>query len=792
MPIGSELLSNPNTVSNAAWFKLNCTASGAALNASNTNNVQHLATQAFDFVPTTHYRLYVEADADEVGWIAIVASQVSGANDCLTYFNLSTGAFGTTSVGTGVTAHSRRAWEVSSGRWGIEIIFSGAATPGAGKAITVIYTNADNTPAFVAVVGDGVSIHTISLKTATITADALPYTSIGTLPDADEIGILSYGETYYAQRATECPLTRTTTYYIKRDAAGTKFGGTGAGTVGSPWLCSTIEHVQNLVDSKIAPDVAFSFEGEFYGASVVHTAMLGYYQGVTFKATTGTPLFARATLFSGTFTLSSGTVYTATVPANLAAILRKSAREGAFSKQASSGDVATIPAGCIGSWYQTGTTLYINIGSDPNGIDFELVANNTNNGFETAATGWRFDGCDTVGFGCDSVTPHNQIYHIKFSGSGAKSCLITNWRAYANSTHGPSMNVNTSGGYFCVRDSEAHGAMDSVQTPTMFNAYSANGAHEALFIDCYSNVGEYPTGLTPSRLGALFFGHSNGTAGSFFMAQGCSVGTGAFAPWLGGWENIPARTGFDARAFIVDCTDLYLVTHEHADIAWIGNDLRWSPTTSTNPTIQQTGTNWRGLHINDIITVDRTSTSAPNVALLNKVSGTNDAEFYGCALYLTGAANTTTGYWTSYRELFGEVATGVWANCIVADVTANASTRLGWNNDATKILSNAYWNLADASDAGAGYDQDATKKVLTSAPVVGEAVYRSSPLGPSNPAYSVEYDRDGNLRSLSPKAIGPWATLLEESGQSALASLAGSTSSAVFSAIGPLPFFAGG
>lgn len=775
MPFGSELLSQPNTVSNAAWFKLNCTASGTALNASGTTNVQHLATQAFNFVATTTYRLYVEADADEVSWIAILAAQVSGANDCLTWFNLATGAFGTTAAGTGVTVVSRRAWEVSTGRWGVEIIFSGASTPGAGKAITVIYSNADNTPAFAATVGDGVSIHTISLTTATITSNALPYTSIGSLPDANEIEILGYGATYEAQRLSECPVTKTTTHYISKSASGNAFGGGGAGTQGNPWLVNTKASLKNFCNAKAACDTSFLLnrDSEWYGTGeVLNLSSMPYYDNISFGAWgsgTNPPLIAEAELLNGgsDWTLDSGNTWKRTDAVDVAWVFIKSGRDTSLlSMVSSTSDLATSISGCYGRWIQSAGVLYVNLGGDnPNSMAIEVVHDNQNHGIALAGTGCRVDRLDFVGHGMDQDDPHNQIYPVYANLNGNRSMVISNVRAWGVSTHGPSMHGGAgSGGFLCTIDCESHVACPSVQTPTMFNWYTALGAHEGYCRNLYSNCGEAPTGLTPTRKGALFFAHTNGTAGSLFIASDCSVGTGSFAPWLGGWENIPARTGFDARAFIIGCTDLYRVTHEHADIAWINNTLRWSPTGSTNPTVQQTGTNWRGLHLNTVFVVDRSNTTAVNCALLNKVSGTNDATFVGCALYLDGTSNTTTGFYTNYREIFDEVATGTWSGSIFADLTANVSSRVGWNNDATKLLGNAYSsNLASSTDAGAGYSNDATKRVVA-APVFGKAVYRLQSLDPANLISSLGFYSNGTARASDSRVIGPFEGEITNSG----------------------------
>lgn len=799
MPIGSELLSQPNTISNGAWFKLNCTASGAALNASNTSNVQHLATQAFDFVPGTIYRLYVEADPDEVGWIAVVASQVSGANDCLTYFNLSTGAFGTLGAGTGVTVYSRKSWEVSSGRWGIEVIFSGASTPGAGKAITVIYTNADNTPAFVAAVGDGVSIHTISLKALTTSAPALPHTSIGTLPAANEMEILTYWEEVYNQRVTECPLARATTYYFRYNAAGTKFGGGGAGTSGSPYLCASLDHIKNLVDQKIAPDTAFLFEcgSEWYGSGSFCSAMLSWCEGVTFGpwGSGNKPLLAHAELVSSGWTLDSGTVYTRTVTADIAQVLEKSDRTTPLAKQTSSTDVATIPSGCAGSWYRTGTTLYINIGENPNGVAIELVHDNTNQGVEFEGHGWRFDGIDSVGFGADTANGHNQVYHIKFKGSGAKSCLVTNWRAYCNSTHGPSQNCSSSGGYFCVRNCEAHGAMFANETPTMFNAYVSSGDHEALFIDITSNLGEYPAGLTPTRTGALFYSHTNGVVmGDFFMAVRPTVGSGSFAPIIGGWEHIPATSGDYtlSRAFVIDHTEYHTLTHEHADICWINPKYYYTASGSGTLVAQQSGTNWRGYYFNPLYEIETSGLTAVNFSFLNKVGGTVDADLYNWAIYYTGS-DTNCYRRINHREIFDEEATGILANGFIADLTGADSeyTKLAWDNDAAKLLGNRYYNLSSASDSIAGYDADATGAALLVAPTLYEPVYRATAIDPSNPAAAIEYDIDGLPRH--PRSIGPWGSA-PEGGTQGTAYSAGQPAalSPMFSPAHPPLLFIGG
>lgn len=156
-PAGTNLLTQTDDFSHAAWSKVAATVSADAAAAPDgtvtadkvipsTANTLHYFHQAAATAGATHTLTFI-AKADGLSWFFVEVNTVQGGGAGIdTWFNASTGAVGTT--GANITARSE---DLGDGYYRFELTYAARATA---DTIYVVITNADGGGAFA---GDGTS-----------------------------------------------------------------------------------------------------------------------------------------------------------------------------------------------------------------------------------------------------------------------------------------------------------------------------------------------------------------------------------------------------------------------------------------------------------------------------------------------------------------------------------------------------------------------------------------------------------------------------------------------------------
>jgi hypothetical protein len=291
-----------------------------------------------------------------------------------------------------------------------------------------------------------------------------------------------------------------------------------------------------------------------------------------------------------------------------------------------------------------------------------------------------------------------------------------------------------------------------------------------------TGYGELPSGTTPVSDAALVYGHSNGIAGALYYAQHCKpFGTSVtpFVAHLNAFGHCqPAGYNPDAfRAFFVQCDrGSTYVTSEAADVAWINCTGRHVVTGSASPTVIQSGSDDRGLYINDDQEIYATTAafSGTNFAVNNKATGggaLQDAVRINCRVRITGALTSQAFRWDYRTGIFSEPGNRVWQNCLVVNETGGANLTFSGGNHATRLVSNAFFNFALPTNAAVGYDLDAYDVTLAEAPVATAIPAKGDVLSVGVNRNDLEYDAAGRLRDPDDTTIGPYAAPYAEEWQ---------------------------
>ena len=646
---------------------------------------------------------------------------------------------------------------------------------------SVVYTSPAN---FQATVIDSSGYGTTNLTAASLAASRSAAINPSTVPTISQLitdfphpftrEILTVGDRAFEILERNCPLTRGTTYYIEYDAAGNGTGGTGNGTLATPWLVSTYGNLETLIEAQqTGGNKAFLFKrGEgLYGSGQIDMSVANVTYGT--YGTGAKPYFRRATTVSSGWTLSSGTKYTRTETTDVAWVRLPGSKTLPLSRLSSAASVPTTITGCGGTFhYDSGTdVLTVDMGVNLNATTVEIIYDNTQSGVLVTEPGCRVDGWDLAGFGMDVGNEANQAAPIKVTIENEEMFLGTNIGAAYGSTHVLSCYGASDGGHVGFDGCDASWPITSTG-PTIINGYAPDGDHSFYVRNCFNYGGELPSGTAPVSDAALVYGHSNGTAARLFWAEGCIAAGSDVTPFtstLNAWGHAPTTSGDIGlcRAYFAGCDigELYCTTGA-ADTAFINTRGKYYATGSGSIAQQQAGDD-RGYWINhkQEIVVNSTNT-ATSWAVVNKASSaTNDAQRYFCEIRWTGNDTNTTCWWNYRTGIFGDTNNCAWVGCTYIDDSSLVNVLFAGGNAVGKPIGNKFYDIQSLSDANAGVTNDpfystaslgASPRPLTAPGAGGELALNTFLIGP-------EYDYEGKPRNISLAVAGPRAPAQSDS-----------------------------
>ncbi len=582
--------------------------------------------------------------------------------------------------------------------------------------------------------------------------------------------ILDVGSQTIEAFSAECPLARLRTYYIDQNAAGNSTGGSGDGTIGTPWLCNSLSDLATLIAAQqTGGNKAFLLKrGSVFKGNSAGPVLSADNVTISDYGTGAKVELWRSTRVTSGWTLVGGTKYQRTDATAVSWALLPTSNayiSAPLSRQASAAAVPTVITGCGGSFSYVGTTLTIDIGVNPNGVNIDIVYENADNGILVTGNGCRVNSIRTVGFGNNVTTPANQASGFKYTAAGNSTCLVSNFDSFYGSSHLIAQYGSGAGSRLGVANALVGWATPSTG-PTLINFYAPGGGHVGVCVGAYG-YGELPSGLTPTSDAALVYGHSDGQASSLYYCQYAKPFDSTITPFgahLNAWGHAVSANYNPAsyRAFFVDSDrGGQYVTSAAPDTCWINCTGRHVVTGSASPTVIQTGSDDRGLYINDdqIIHATAATMSGSSYAVNNKTlasGAVHDARRINSRVRLTGVLTSQIFRW-DHRNLFGELGSRVWENCLFVNETGGGNLQFASGNSATRLVGNAYYNIAAGTDATAGYDLDAYDVTLTDLPPADAVPAIGDALTAGTNRNDLAYDKFGRLRDESNSTIGPVA-----------------------------------
>ncbi len=618
---------------------------------------------------------------------------------------------------------------------------------------------------------------------APASAGAPHTTLVGPVPHPHKGAILGYAPRYIYERSQsdECPLSRTTTFYLEQDAAGNSTGGSGNGTVGAPWLCADWGDAVTLIEAQMSPGKAFLIKrGEVFRCTHGEDNTLNITtDDITIGAygTGAEPQIRRTTLYATGWTQNgSATEYIRTLATDVAWVINPTTNlylTAPISRVSAVGDVPTTITGCGGTFfYNAGTDeLRVDFGQNLNSVSTEVVFDNTDTAILATADGCRVDSLFIVGFGMDNGNEANQNSPLRFSGSGSEACLFTNCKCYYGSTHIIAQYGTSSGGYLGVANCEYGWAMPAT-TPTLLNGYAADGAHEFVCLNNKCIGAELPSTTTPVRDGASVYGHTNGTImGALYICQGqrdVTTATTPFAPSILVWGNPTTVTSYNLaqyRAFWIDCDipDVYPIFNEVSN-CFINCTSTFTPVSGL-AVVVQAAIDERAYLINHRYVFNllaANTTSMTNYTVLNTAQ-TNDTHWDHCGVWFEGDT-TDTLWWDRRLGFFSEEDPRVHRNCTYVNNTPTPNCVVSWGNNTTINDGCAYYNISSSTDAVVGVDLDNHYLIMgagtrsTMLPGPGHELATNFASGKAAPVnLGLQYDCLGNARDPNNVVRGPYA-----------------------------------
>lgn len=590
------------------------------------------------------------------------------------------------------------------------------------------------------------------------------YTSaVGNPPAIDDFAAWSaWYNSLLDFRLAECPIARSTTHYIGQDAVGSDTGGGGSGTEGDPWLVADWDDAVTLIDNEIDTDTAFLLRR---GDEFVGTTELGIsIDDVTIGAwgSGEKPIINAFSLaYSSGWTLVSGTRYSRSEASDIAWVAKSADRFTAISRASD----ATGTGGLANNWfYWEADTLTIDIGTDPNAVAIEAVVSNAESGIAVVSDGSRVDNIQTFGWGCHRTSNATQAEGVHSLVTGTEACVFSDCESYYNSSHAMAHHGgNNSGGIWTAVNCKAgFTKYNGGAYETVFNSYAALGGHETILHDCETSYGTLPSSeWAGTRLvrGTSYFGHTNGTPASLYIAHGHQTpGNEWGAARPGYWNDAPAAAAeADKRSFSVkDFVRNYGIGGQTFSVSG-GANTRYAPDwiirAMRESSLSLSLVAQVGRVINGQITLDFSGVTGnqPNAWWTSSQASTIAFDQTHIKI-IPSTRPLSEFYFPNSNNSAGSCDGCVFRNTILDLGSNDDPHRLrGFTNPADNFIACAHFGDIDNTDAGGGGID------LSEQPTVGEVPTAESELFQAGTEIGILRDFAG-VTYLSPPNIGPLAT----------------------------------
>lgn len=544
---------------------------------------------------------------------------------------------------------------------------------------------------------------------------------VGSMPSFTTLAWLKWYQGLLSMRGRECPVARTTTYYVVQHASGDASGGGQAGTQSAPYRVRHLDDLSSLIATlDNSPDVAIllarSTTATAHGGSYYYRIAAAGTGGLTLGGSADMTLGAWGTgnkpIISG-FIADDGTPWTLdtdrywksytsavywvrmnTAPASSLT----TGTETVFTKRTSA---ATVGAADNSWWWDSvAQRLYVRVGAneDPAG-DIEVCQSAADDGIAVVdVDGCRIDNLVSMGWAMDNRA--NNVNCCTVAVTGTNACVVSDCEFYYGPKHAHQSYANSAGGIttwlrcksgLCLAPTAD--PPPNQTDPTNHVAYNLNGSHELIRVDCENYYGALPeSAVTTSRRGTPYYAHTGGVA---TMALAIVWGEKSYSTTYGckgcgGLADLPAPTTHatiaEYRGFIVG---------EQFGVDAIGSE------TECNPAVKYFIRAW------DRIRWKRPSGTAGTVPVFNLAAAANAmygihiGSAYECDFSVCAVAH---GSWVHGANLAWPC---MWLHCQIKSVVAAGGQDISfeyWDSDTANTRKMRWWNSILSIDASANTD----------------------------------------------------------------------------------------
>jgi hypothetical protein len=608
-----------------------------------------------------------------------------------------------------------------------------------------------------------------------------------------------------AARLAEVPLARSTTYYFDSSAANDN----GAGTYADPF--KTLAKANTVIGAwtEAAGGLRLRFkrgkkwsETTGISANKAYITIDDYWPTDEVGHELAKPLFTAFVAYATTGWVTAATrgdaydhVYSRAETTALIALRYVDDINAPLVKVASIALCQNYP----GSWAQVANVLYVHFHGDflPDGsVAVEGVASTTSSGVNisgTAKGNVRVQNIRCDGYGAGrGVSSNYGIQNVSTVGP----VVVVGCEAYYNDYHNIGSAGAAPGPFTCVNCRAGYTIGASSGNP--FVGYSSAGGHEAIFHNCEIVAADHGPTLTYASGGSSVYMHTS-AADKYVglgIIWGCWNRPGKFQPLACSQiQNAPVAAALaDCRAFIVE--DAFytrdpwrLVLHDgtvatengnyggHGDTACapynaVINSYRQHKTVSGAAVGNETfmasaslGAGWMWNTTMEFTAPVRAGSKwASYITSLTPPGSLTDiaTRFHFCRFFFSAASPAKlcfTDYLRANPTTVGAQVTGTMMNSIVEFENFGyvAGNTFCFNNDATKIVNNAYVHITNAANYS-GFGNDALALRLGS--IERGKPSADSPLITTTPqlidGHRLEYDADWNRRQVDRTALGPY------------------------------------
>lgn len=381
------------------------------------------------------------------------------------------------------------------------------------------------------------------------------YTDIaGAPPRFWTFAFATWMDALVAARLKECPIVRTTAGYIDYNAAGNSSGGSGNGTIGTPWLCVTPAEVDTLIRAKqaLGYDHFYIKRGaKFYATNAGTGLVVDTNISVSAYGSGANPEISgfKAPYGAGGWTDEGGSpkLYSRAETDAVNWFREDADPDHATRRLTTAAGLAGLRA-VPGAWiYDAANALGLGANrlivsprvANAAPLSTSQVARGSGNGVLLSAHGARVDSLRVDGWGMASGD--TQKYGIQSNVTGQSSIVVTNCVGYYNGkTHvaGHLVGVIDGGNSTWVNNTfglTIHGGGSS----TMLNFYNNTGGGEFVAINNWISHGALKDETySNASLGQAIYHHTGGTGNPI----GLVLIRGTRGPKVGCLNGIEAGT----------------------------------------------------------------------------------------------------------------------------------------------------------------------------------------------------------------------------------------------------------